>query len=295
MTPIRQNYVSIRSVLPFITIPRSEWEEDLAIEYAAQAYDTALGIKSATYDAKVTLIKIDNYKGKLPNGYRRIEAVAYMWDQPTDDEVKGFEDTEDTDPLAINPINDPDYTFNQDDVTRIQSQGIVNNYNLYTGLWEAIIRQRGFTILRPIDDPFTRGRHCTWCPNLQSTCDDTYTIKKDGTIITSVESGYLCVAYLGEPYDEKGDLLIIDDSDVQNALATYVMFKLWETKMHMHEQNAMNIRLMYLNEWERLATKVKGKIKLKTLDSKAIAAYQHRFHYMVSRSTNWNDNYGIIV
>ena len=57
MTPIRQNYVSIRSVLPYITIPRSEWEEDVAIEYAAQAYDSALGIKSATYDAKVTLIK----------------------------------------------------------------------------------------------------------------------------------------------------------------------------------------------------------------------------------------------
>jgi len=294
MTPIRNNYVSIRSIFPYITIPRTEWSEDLAIEYAAQAYNTALGIRSSTYDAKVALIKIDNYKGKLPKGYRKIESVAYMWDQPTISEVKGFDETTST-TYTDNPLTDPDYTYNAEHISRIQSQGIVNNYNLYTGLWGAILEQKNFTILRPLADPFTQHRHCTWCPNLQSTCDDTYTLTKDGSIVTSIDSGYLCICYLSEPMDEDGELLILDDSDLQNALATYVMFKLWETKMHLHEQNAYNIRLMYLQEWEKLAMKIKGKFNLKELDSKSIVAYQQRFHTLIGNIHNWNDNHGITV
>ena len=294
MTPIRTNYVSIRSILPYITIPRSEWEEDVAIEYAAQAYDTALNIKTATYDEKVALLKLENYKAELPKGFRKIQAVAYMWDQPTDDEVAG-RTTNTEDSLDTNPIGDYNYDYNKEHIARIQNQGIVNNYNLYTGLMNDIVNEKRFTLLRPLTGPFLNSRHCTWCPNLSSTCDDTYTISKNGVLISSIESGYICVSYLSEPYDEDGDLLIIDDSDIKNALSTYVMFKLWETRMHMHEENAINIRNMYLNEWEKLAMKIKGKINIKSLDSKIITSYQHRFHNMVNSPSNWNQNGGIFV
>lgn len=295
MTPIRQNYISIRSVLPYITIPRTEWDEDLAIEYAAQAYNTALGIKSSTYDEKIALLKLENFKAKLPQDFRKVQVVAYMWDQPTNTEVKGFSETDPVAEITENPVTDYEYDYNAAHIARIQNQGIVNNYNLYTGLLNSIVQQKKFTLLRPLSTPFTQKQHCTWCPNLSSTCDDTYTITKDGTMISSIEEGYVCVSYLGEPIDENGDLLILDDSDIQNALATYVMFKLWETKMHMHEEQAVNIRLMYLNEWEKLAMKIKGKLNIKNLNSKAIAAYRDRFHNLMQAPSNWNNTRGIVI
>ena len=295
MRPLRNDYINIRSIFPYITIPRSEWDEDLAIEYAAQAYDMALGLKSFSYEPKVTLLEVSNHKAKLPQGFRLIEMVVYMYDQPTEDEVKGFEETtEITTQITENPVTDIDYTFNQDHIDRIQNQGIVNNYNLYTGLYNYMSTYNHFVVLRPIDDPFTRHRHCTWCPNLDSTCDDTYTITKSGEIITSFESGYICVSYLSEPVDDNGDLLIINDADVQNALATYVMWRLWETKMHLHEENAIRISMMYLDRWEKLAKKIKGKINIKTLDSVALSSYQHRFRNLIKNLSNWNGNRGIL-
>ena len=296
MTSNRVNYTNIRSIFPYITIPRTEWTEGLAIEYAAQAYDLALGIKSATYDAKMCLVKVKNHKAKLPKGFRLIEMVAYMHDQPTDKEVLGFDESDtESNEITENPVTDSDYTFNADHITRIQNQGIVNNYNLYTGVWKHFFDVNYFTILRPMDDPFTRQHHCTWCPNLQSTCDYVYTINKQGELMTNIEEGYVCISYLSEPVDENGDLLIIDDADIQNALASYVMFKLWETKMHLHEENAINVRNIYLQQWEKLARKVKGKLNIQQLDSEAIAAYQHRFHHIVGNLSNWNGHRGILV
>lgn len=291
----RFNYTSIKSIFPYIS--RIEYEEDYVLELAYQAYETMMGRKSFSYDQKVCLVQVKNHKAELPKGWRLIESVAYMFSQPTEDEIDilcaAVEESNDEESPAVNP----DYDYNADDIARIQHQGIVNNYNLYEHLWSSDFYKNAFVLLRPLDKPHTTSYHCTYCPNLSSLCEETYNITSDNNLITSIQDGWLCVAYLADSMDEDGYPLVIDHPDVMNAMVAYVMYKLWETKLMVDGDRSIAYRLYrdYLNKWERLAMKVRGNMNLQNIDHVGLSAYQERYKRFTSNGSNFNNLRGAVV
>jgi hypothetical protein len=253
---------SIRSVLPYIN---SEIvDTDTALEYAYQAYDL-IGVKPL-YSQESCVLTVDNFKTKLPNDFYRMECLVHVPNYT----VVSSEEMSDT-----NPAKDPDYKYNEEHISRIQSQGIINNYNLYT-LPLLGTSQYGI-VLRYINSPYSKNVHCTGCPNILSACEYTYTITPGSEIVTNVESGILCIAYLAYAKDENGDLLIPDDAELRSAIAAYVHMKALEMRALNLESETFRLYIEFRNMWQNLAVKVKGNLKIKDLDHVVISNIQERY------------------
>lgn len=259
------NYVSIKSIIPFIN--EDIIDIDSAIEYAYQAYDL-IGVKSQ-YSQESCIVTVDNFKAKLPSDLYRIECVVYV------PEFTKSVSSEDRDTA---PQTDTNYTYNSEHISRIQQQGIINNYNLYT--LPLINKEYNMTsvILRYVNGPFSKNYVCSGCPNITSNCEYTFTITHNNEIVTNVEEGLLCVAYLSYAKDENGDLLIPDDADLKQAISTYIHMRAFELRMHNAQTKAyFELYKDYRQTWELLSTKVRGNLKIKDLDSVVISQIQERY------------------
>lgn len=284
----RFNLTSIKEVFSYLTLPDHEIDDAYVLELAYQAYETMTERKRHAYDQRVAIVQVVNHKAKLPKGWRLIESVAYMFNQPSSSDIENLDS-------GLPPAIDPDYDYNADDIDRIQSQGIVNNFNLYSAWFTSEYYYNNFVLLRPMDKPHTTQYHCSWCPNLNATCDYVYNITKGGELTTNIENGYLCISYLSDPMDDCGELLVIDHPDVFNAMSSYVMSKIWENKIITDSGNkSMQMHMMYLDRWEKLAMKVKGIMNMHNMDHTSIAEYQERYLKITKNSSVWNNQTGII-
>lgn len=258
-------YSSIRSVLPYIN--ENLIDTETALEYAYQAYDL-LGVKPL-YDQRSCVLTVDNFKTNLPSDFYRMQALVYIPSVEVNTENTYDGDTA--------PQTDPEYDYNHDHITRIQSQGIINNYNLYTLPIIAKDYSAQGILLRYINGPFSKNYHCTDCPNITSGCEYTYTITPGGEIITNIEKGIICIAYLAYAKDAEDDLLIPDDAELRQAIASYIHMKALEMKTLNMEPNAYQLYGDFRNSWERLAMKVKASLKIKDLDHVMISDIQERY------------------
>lgn len=67
---------------------------------------------------------------------------------------------------------------------------------------------------------------CDECNNIPSCCTDYTFYIQDGYINTSLETGDLCIVYLGIPVDDDGYPLVPDDVYFDKALKSYVTYML---------------------------------------------------------------------
>jgi hypothetical protein len=282
------NYVSIRNIFSYLTLPDDSWDDDIVLEFAYQAYETMTERKVHGYVQDVALLNVANHKAKLPKGFRLIGPVTYMLEQITNNLT-----TSDDDDLT--PATDQTYKYNVDDLERIQHQGIVNNYNLYTGLFSSDWYVNNFVMMRPMNVPFTMQYNCDDCPNLNSTCDYVYSIDKFGNLTTNLLEGKICVTYMRDPVDDSGDTLVIDHPDVFNAMAAYVQMKLWEMRIFEDPRTGSSIYQMYLDKWEKLAAKVKGMLNIHNIDHISVPAYQQRYLQGIKNYSVFNQTSGMII
>jgi hypothetical protein len=253
--------ISAKSILAYL--PIDDLEVDKAMEWVYQAFDK-IGYRG-TYQRVICQLTVENFKAMLPADLIKIELVVHIPEQyiePSDRETP--------------PALDPEYNY--ESIERIQHQGIINNYNLFSLLQANSI---SYTVLRYLDTPFGNGVHCTNCPNISTHCDLTYSITPNRCLLTNFETGTVCISYLTYSTNEQGDLLIPDDSDFKDAMASYIMMKYSEEKMWTKYENGMRFYELYLNKWVNQSTKVRTQFKLDNMATENIVAFLDRYNTLL--------------
>lgn len=279
-------YTSIAKV--FTYLPKNFAEEDgYALEYAAQAMD-ALNIHQV-YDKKTCLLEVSDHQTSLPSDLKHIGALTYMHSQPTEadtDQVittysrSTVDDGDTVTTTFTTQRTEPDLgTVNQDHILRIQYQGVLNNYQIWS---ESDAFRRNFVLLRLVNKSNAINMHCTDCPNLHCDYKDYYQVNMNGQIITSIKDGYVCLFYLAKKRNDRGEFLIPDDFDVLNAIAAYIKYKYMENMVFTRQKGYQTAYQNMLREWEILSNKVKGKYILKEATMPVVNTWgnylSHVFH-----------------
>lgn len=97
-------------------------------------------------------------------------------------------------------------------------------------------------------------QHCVFNRFNSHPCEHTYTIQPNGIMRTTAFSGTLAFAYHSYAQDDCGDILIPDDAVFLEALKAFCMMKLYERKMNMGVQNALQMYQIYARQWNNTST-----------------------------------------
>jgi hypothetical protein len=253
--------ISAKSILSYL--PIDELDADKAMEWVYQAFDK-IGYRG-TYQRVICQLEVENFKAALPSDLIRLELVVHI-------PIQTIEPSD----RDIPPALDPDYNY--ESIERIQHQGIINNYNLFSLLQANSVK---YTVLRYLDTPFGNGMHCSGCPNLSTHCDLTYSVTPSRCLLTNFEKGTLCISYLTYSTNSEGDLMIPDDSDFKDAMSAYVMMKYSEEKMWTKYENGLRFYELYLNKWVNQSAKVRAQFKLDNIPTENIVAFLDRYNTLL--------------
>lgn len=255
------NYISIDSV--FAYLPPSLIEDiQRSREYILQSIRDS-NIKT-NYERQVCTLIVKDHRTELPKDLKYIEAIAHL--NGSVDEVvnhirntsieRNIERDDDNNVVTtttVTTIDVPTDIPNIDYIQRIQHLGVINNYKLFL---ESPVFSKNFQILRLTNRAFSNGLHCSSCPNLNSNCQDFYTVNPTRTLYTSIKDGVLCLSYLRFAKVD-GSYVIPDDPDIKKALAAYLKYRYWEDRMY-EDPRMVNMYKMSQTEYEQLMAKAKG-------------------------------------
>lgn len=268
------NYISIDSV--FTHLPqklKNDIENNVIREWIIKGLGL-LQIKQ-TYNRKVCTLIVNDHKTDTPRGLKFVESIAYMYNNDNTDlvasyitniskdttvEMNGDSDVI-TETITKQTIVPPRDYPNLSHILRIQHMGVINNYKLW---YESDIFHSNFVIMRLTNKAFSGEYHCSYCPNLKSSCQYYYTFHPNGTITTNIQNGVLCISYL-ELANENGQYLIPDNEVIKHALSAYVKMRYWEEKYFM-EPNLIQLYKNAQQESQLLFAKAKGESLLRELD-----------------------------
>lgn len=300
------NYISIKSIFPTLALDPDQYDTYQILEWATEGY-LSLGIQSE-YKRSVAVLQVENHKALLPSNLHKIQSVAYMFNKTlTDTDVKSLCDAlteeekincgcysnktnEVIEPDADPPATIPDnyYAPNQYNITKLKSQGILNNYTLWVS---SSFYKNNFTFMRLSNRAWAQQFHSGDCPNLDCiNCDYTYSINHNGEIVTEFNEGIICISYLAYPLDDSGLLMILDDPDVKKAISAYASARHWELRWNMKEEGTEKRYQLYLAKAEKLMAKVRGKVGMARMDYSAIKFITDRYKNIINRPVVWNFN-----
>jgi hypothetical protein len=97
-------------------------------------------------------------------------------------------------------------------------------------------------------------QHCVFNRFNSNPCEHTYTIQPNGVVRTTAFSGTLAFAYHSYAIDDCGDIMIPDNAVLLEALKAFCMMKLYERKMNMGVQNALQMYQIYARQWNNTSS-----------------------------------------
>jgi hypothetical protein len=147
--------------------------------------------------------------------------------------------------------------------------------NLEDNKWEYV---------EEVSRPLEYERHIDECRD-NDYCSPRFKITNDGYIYFSEESASIILTYKSYSTTPKGDILIPDDFDLQNAIAAYCTMKLCAFMMFNHEQNMTQLHQRYLLIWEQLYNKVRSKYVIKSIEPEALTYWSERYLKTVNANT----------
>lgn len=113
----------------------------------------------------------------------------------------------------------------------------------------------GYRPLRRTSNFFMNMVHCDddfyTCPE----CAYEYNISNNGTITTTMKDGILAVSYKHLPVDDNGDILIVDNEDLKEAITHYCLYKYYLRKSLYNEESSERQRDWHLARFNALAIK----------------------------------------
>ena len=244
------SWTSIRRILGDIEdiIPKDLFNEAECLEWASIALGKVGGYPALEEDVKFAFVS--EFQAPLPKGLLQINQIAYKADtallQQDIDELKALLTARDKDQSeAIDAVN-----------TKLLSR-IIASSNFV---------KNGFKPLRLNTSSFGRALHASDCTNLYSDCKESYSIRPNGSILTTFKTGCLYISYVRYPLDKFGDFLVPDNEDLLDALKTYCLMKVWEKRWNMKEEGSSERFQYYGSTWEGLMAKARASIILPSID-----------------------------
>lgn len=218
-------------------LPKDQVDYNELYEFAYTAYE-ALMVRQV-YDEQMYLATVENHTFKLPAGLVYIEQMFYKM---TDTE----EDLTTNVPIYIGDSETTAIT--QDDWNFLFSSGY---------RWQP---------LRLSPSVWSNTFVCSNSPTIGALSEHTYTITKDRCVITSFESGTVCIGGLRYPTTEDGELLIPDERDVREAIKYNVLMNYFLMRDIMQMEGSGPREEKYRRYWEIYAAKCRGKLMLMSID-----------------------------
>lgn len=214
------------------TLSPEQWSEADALEWAFQAVRKIGSIEQL--EPTIKHIPVEDYRADLPSDLQLLHLVAYKLDSTT---------------------------LTTDELEQIQENIGLDNDTYYEGFTQDRITLSDYRPLKLSSTPFSLDVLCEECENLNAASEHSFTILPDMSIVTTFQTGDVCVAYYRLPED-CGTYMIPDDPDYVDALRSYVLMRIWERRMNMKEESAMQFYQLYSNRWGTLRTAVAGKLKM---------------------------------
>jgi len=136
----------------------------------------------------------------------------------------------------------------------------------------------GWKYLSLSNNSWDRSILCDTSANLHSSCGQWFIPDNTNSrFITSFDKGWIAVAYYRFPMNEKGQFLVPDHPLYNEALDTYVLYKISQRQWHMSVQGAEGRYKHYLAKWEELAAASIGELMMPSLPDYINIDKQNRF------------------
>lgn len=87
------------------------------------------------------------------------------------------------------------------------------------------------------------------CLTSNNNCQNRFHVDSSYNITTNVVSGTFYIEYLGYPVDEEGNMMILDNEVVKQAITNYCLWQHWLTKYLMKEEGAESRVQYFKQEW----------------------------------------------
>lgn len=195
-------YISIKSVLYdlSLTINDRYYNETKMLEWATHALRK---IKASNMlKPQVCLKQVIAHKAELPSNLKYLTQVAYY-----DGSFSGTTPDQDLPPNSELDLNGVSPTMPW------KAMHLTNN---------------------PYHQSICLDYKILYCTD----CQHEFSVNENLILTTTLEDGYIMVAYLGYPVDEDGISLIPDNEDLKEAILHYCLYRYWLSKYTMLEEGS---------------------------------------------------------
>lgn len=259
-------YVHWGIINSYLTIP--EYNQFDVLKYVYNAIRD-LNIRQA-YSQKVCLKEVKNHKADLPEDLLLLESIAYLNGTPSEEDIKEI-NTEcsncmDNHQVVRTSVQQPTAIF-----------PLLPYYFINTKFY-----RKYFSILKLKNFAYASKYFCENCPSLTLNCEDTFDLIPELNQINThtIKNGTICVSYLTLPENEEGDLLIPNDPQIFELIASYIKYKYWESQKQMADyMNYNRCNSEYITAQKEYGAKKRsfmGDLLLSTIDSEVLSWYSQK-------------------
>tara|TARA_R110001606_G_scaffold174740_1_gene321319 strand:- start:736 stop:1596 length:861 start_codon:yes stop_codon:yes gene_type:complete len=244
------NWISIKSVLPFVydSIDEALLDEGILYEWCYSAWDK-MEIHTFTID-KTMLLGIKDYKTKLPCDLQKLEMVLAKTNLKD-----GLED-----------VKTCSSAYEGTDLNWYKNNPDASLYSyFYNRNWLPMKRPTGKFQLS-FDQ--CSGDIINFENSCRRRCNHEYRLLPNGTfnyLQTSFKEGVIAIAYRAKLM-EGDDYLIPDDTHIKEAIKSYCMMRLWESRWNSKEEGAGERFRFYSTDWPLKKAIAQGKYKMPDLE-----------------------------
>jgi len=188
--------------------PKTQLEENDLIEWAAEALEQ-IGAYTQ-YTEAVDYVEVVDYKALIPCGFHKLVRIAYKY-KPGNPCGCAFKITSSSgeDSCSCTTCSgcssDPCSSLetSSDSVIVTQTQQLID-YHLHYRFSRSARYFKEWKPMRLATSNYSKAKtaHCENCINISNTCDAEYSVDHP-YIRTSFQTGYICLAYLKQPLDER--------------------------------------------------------------------------------------------
>ena len=262
---IKTKLIPLESVLKdtYMLLKDTDISEDLVMEFAVRGMEHMVVYQ--TYEKAVCILRVENSQVAYPHGMLGIEGVMY----------KAQMDKQDEQFFATSNLN---VAFEYDKVYgELKLTSKCEEYHIVDFRMQRF-GNCGWKYLSLSNNSWDRSILCDTSANLHSSCGQWFIPDNTNSrFITSFDKGWIAVAYYRFPMNEAGQFLVPDHPLYNEALDTYVLYKISQRQWHMSVQGAETRYKHYLDKWEELAAAAVGELMMPSLPDYINIDKQNRF------------------
>lgn len=214
-------YTSIDSVLYELSTDMDEsmYDETLFKEWAVKALRKFPN--SAKYDIQNCIIPVIEHKAMLPSSAIQLMQIAYK---------TNFDDTDIESLREITGLDDETITQYFANADEFLLRSLYTSVDANTGWKPMKLTTNNFHV--SVLNEVSIYNNNDFLPNMYdcSECSHEYSIDSSGCITTTLQTGFLYVAYKTHTVDANGNTLIPDNENLKDALRHYVLYRYWAKK-----------------------------------------------------------------